>query len=198
MTATLRCCQQRAASAKVSLPAAVCAMKPCCCIEGCMKPVDSHQMCAMHAQRVRRYGDPHYVTSEAQRRENNRVAQLARFDSVKPTTYRKRNGRHEHRVVAEQMLGRPLRRGEIVHHIDGNKHNNDPSNLQVMSQSDHIREHFNLDKVLLGTQGQSFTVRQLADQIGCTPANIYARLRAGWSIERIQSTPVRQWRRRGG
>ncbi len=56
-------------------------------------------------------------------------------------TYRKRNGRHEHRVVAEQMLGRPLRAGEIVHHIDGNKLNNDPANLAVMTQGQHMREH---------------------------------------------------------
>lgn len=57
------------------------------------------------------------------------------------TGYRKYYGRHEHRVVAEQMLGRPLQPGEIVHHIDGNKRNNDPSNLQVMTQSEHIKLH---------------------------------------------------------
>lgn len=98
-------------------------------------------MCGMHAQRVRRYGDPNYLTPEVQRRANSRAAMLARVDEVKPTTYRKLYGRHEHRVIAEQMLGRPLQRNEIVHHIDGNKHNNDPSNLQVMTQSDHVRMH---------------------------------------------------------
>ena len=57
-------------------------------------------------------------------------------------TYAKIHGRHEHRVVAEQMLGRELRPGEVVHHIDGNKRNNDPSNLHVFaSQSEHASYH---------------------------------------------------------
>jgi hypothetical protein len=55
--------------------------------------------------------------------------------------YIKINYRHEHRIVAEKMLGRPLRRGEIVHHIDENKHNNDPSNLMVITQRQHMLEH---------------------------------------------------------
>jgi hypothetical protein len=38
---------------------------------------------------------------------------------------------YEHRVVAEHTLGRRLLPGEIVHHEDHNKRNNDPSNLSV-------------------------------------------------------------------
>lgn len=56
-------------------------------------------------------------------------------------TYVKFHGRHEHRVVAERKLGRSLIKGEIVHHIDGNPKNNNPSNLRVISQREHVWEH---------------------------------------------------------
>ena len=55
--------------------------------------------------------------------------------------YVKFNHRHIHRIVAEEMLGRRLRKGEIVHHKDGNKRNNSPDNLEVMTQSEHMHIH---------------------------------------------------------
>lgn len=62
--------------------------------------------------------------------------------SRRPDVYAKFLGRHVHRIVAELKLGRQLRPGEIVHHIDGDKQNNSPSNLQILpSQADHARLH---------------------------------------------------------
>jgi len=56
--------------------------------------------------------------------------------------YIKEFGRHQHRVVVENVIGRKLRSDEIVHHKDHNKHNNDPSNLQIVTRAEHARIHF--------------------------------------------------------
>jgi hypothetical protein len=50
-------------------------------------------------------------------------------------------GRHEHRVVAEQKIGREIRRDEHVHHLDHNHLNNAPDNLEVMTAAEHMRLH---------------------------------------------------------
>lgn len=46
-----------------------------------------------------------------------------------------------HRIMAEQILGRKLKKGEVVHHIDENKLNNSFDNLIVLSRSDHTKLH---------------------------------------------------------
>ena len=111
-----------------------------CKINGCKSVAEDNFMCGKHAQRVRRYGDPNYLTPESERIMRLREAQPT-LGKLKRTTYKKYLGRHEHRVVAEKMLGRKLRKGEIVHHKDHNKHNNSPENLEVMTQSDHVKAH---------------------------------------------------------
>lgn len=65
-----------------------------------------------------------------------------RIKKAKKHTYKKYLGRHIHRIEAEKMLGRKLKRGEVVHHKDENKHNNNHDNLIVFrSQSEHAKYH---------------------------------------------------------
>lgn len=56
-------------------------------------------------------------------------------------TYQKGKTDREHRFVAKEMLGRELMPDEVVHHIDGNKRNNSPDNLLVVTRSEHAKIH---------------------------------------------------------
>ena len=82
-----------------------------------------------------------------EQREAVRQREQKRMGPCSPETYPKEHGKHEHRRVAEQMLGRALNPGEVVHHIDRDKHNNDPRNLMVFSnQAEHRKWHAKHDK----------------------------------------------------
>jgi hypothetical protein len=65
-----------------------------------------------------------------------------RFTADENGYVRLRGNRYEHRVVAARMLGRPLRRGEVVHHKNCNRADNRPENLEILdSHSRHARLH---------------------------------------------------------
>lgn len=57
------------------------------------------------------------------------------------TTYRNGKTDREHRFIAKEILGRELLSNEVVHHIDGNKRNNDPSNLMIVTRAEHAKIH---------------------------------------------------------
>jgi hypothetical protein len=105
-----------------------------CLVPSCKKPVRSRGLCTTHYSQWR--DSPYFY----------RV--YREHDDLPPGETRKSDGyiqihlpggqkTYKHRLVMEQHLGRPLRPDELVHHIDGNKENNDLSNLQLL----HIGEH---------------------------------------------------------
>ncbi|KKU10799.1 MAG: hypothetical protein UX13_C0003G0011 [Candidatus Woesebacteria bacterium GW2011_GWB1_45_5] len=52
-----------------------------------------------------------------------------------------------HILNAEAKYGRRLIKGEIVHHIDGNRQNNKKENLSILTRTNHAKHHNQLDKI---------------------------------------------------
>lgn len=61
-------------------------------------------------------------------------------------TYIKEGGRHQHRKRMEEHLGRKLESWEHVHHKDENPRNNDLSNLEVLTATEHVLLHMSKRK----------------------------------------------------
>ncbi len=49
---------------------------------------------------------------------------------------------YEHILVVEKKLGRYLKKGECVHHVDGNRLNNNPDNLELHTRHSHSSYHW--------------------------------------------------------
>lgn len=52
----------------------------------------------------------------------------------------------EQRLVMSEHLGRPLTQDEIIHHRDGDGHNNDINNLELTTKKKHFNNHFDAVK----------------------------------------------------
>lgn len=81
-------------------------------------------------------GITHFFCSRARAKEH------LRNNTGKEHSYPKIFGTHAHRILAEEVIGRPLKKGEVVHHKDGNPRNNLIDNLEVLSsQVEHAKLH---------------------------------------------------------
>lgn len=100
-----------------------------CQVEDCEKErYKCYDYCCMHFRRWKRHGDP-----------NIRLKEYGSgFTINNGYLMTKVNGEfiYEHRIVAERAYG-PLPPGAEIHHIDGDRLNNDPSNLMVCRDKGH-------------------------------------------------------------
>lgn len=84
----------------------------------------------------------------------------------------------EHILVATRERGAPLQTGEMVHHIDMDKHNNEPTNLVICDPKQHGEYHNQLELIgasLLAAGLVTFTAEggyePTADLLECLRGN---------------------------
>jgi hypothetical protein len=112
----------------------------------------------------------------------------------------------EHRIVMENKIGRLLKRGEIVHHINEKKKDNRPSNLRLL---DGISRHMRLHGLSRGSKtavlicpnckvkferhiGQTYLHKQQKNKATCCSRNCRGIITRKIQLGRIKESSVKK------
>ena len=82
-------------------------------------------------------GNPEIVFNGKRYKYNKSTGYYIFYDK----DYAKRNGETLHRAIWEFYSGKKIPKGYVIHHIDGNRGNNDYSNLMCVSHTEHAALH---------------------------------------------------------
>lgn len=142
-----------------------------CSVSSCENPTIAKGLCSKHYQKWKKYGNP-----------------LAGYEEQSPKGLgSKKNGRYhrmhvkgkevlKHRIIAEEIYGKPLPKGYQIHHKDENLHNNNINNLVIcMSAKEHKQIH--VEKKALEVCGNANWRKCNICQIYDDPKNMYVNKR---------------------
>ena len=106
-----------------------------CKAEGCDKPSLAKCLCSGHYSLFRKYGDHTIAKYKWHARGKNQwhecsTGYIWRYAPGDPNATAN-NYVYQHRSVMSEKLGRPLRKNENVHHLNGDRKDNRPENLEL-------------------------------------------------------------------